>query len=1099
MFFICINTVIVFIEFFVHCSAHSTIIHLNKTIDYYINTTKETLDLTISYELPLENCSQFFLTLVDLISFYSSNITILQESITTLKLINLCININIKSIQKLKSLRRIFFQNCTIHFMARQYKEDYDFYPKNLSRWSFNQGRTDSFDQFIIMINQLGPLKFDLKLSNCFKPIFSFNHFIPLDTQLIFLDITCQYFQIDEPYNIKTRTAIFLTPTLIINTQSSPCPSIHKYYWLSLKRSHTKLFSLRTFICENRLIQLNFDINQTTIIKTKITITTQITFIQSTIFNKWKVPVIINFSVVLISIIMLYICKADDDADTTSTAVPPKVDNDIGKHSEASKTDDEVVQKEEEAIKLDGLSAKEFRTLLDASEKHQFQTEVNRMMKLIINSLYKNKEIFLRELISNASDALDKIRFLSLTDKSVLGDKEELTIRIKIDKDNRMLHITDTGIGMTKADLVQFLGTIAKSDTSEFLNKVQEAQKDGKDGTSMSDLIGQFGVGFYSSFLVADKVVVTSKHNADEQYIWESDSSSFNVFKDPRGNTLGRGTTVSLHLKEEAGEYLEVSTLEEIIRKYSQFINFNIYLWKSKVVKEEVPDDDAVEEKKTDEKTDDDAAVEDDKDEEKKSKTKTVDKTVWDWELMNESKPIWQRKSADVSEEEYHAFYKSFAKDSEAPMIYSHFTAEGEVTFKSILYVPKAAPFDLFSNYNKKTDAIKLYVRRVFITDNFEEMMPKYLSFIRGVVDSDDLPLNVSRETLQQSKLLKVIKKKLVRKALDMLKKISPDDYEAFWKEYGTNIKLGVIEDSANRTRLAKLLRFTTSLSKDKLISLTEYVERMKPKQEHIYFISAMSVEEAQKSPFVERILRKGYEVLYLTDPVDQYCMQSLPEYEGKKFQNVAKDGLELDKSNTKKEEEKKHLEKVYEPLLTWLKEKLSEKISDAKISDRLVKTPMALVASQWGYDGNMERIARAQAYQKSGGDSTMNFYLNQKKTLEINPRHPLIKDLLRRVEDSKDDKTAFDLANVMVEAATLRSGYDLKDSAGFADRIETMLRRAMGVSLDEKVEDEPIDEETETKLDTNEDENIIDDDTNTKLDEDKQSTRDSDEPHIDL
>lgn len=810
------------------------------------------------------------------------------------------------------------------------------------------------------------------------------------------------------------------------------------------------------------------------------------------------------FSALLSICLFSNICKADDDdTETTSTTIPPKVDNDIGKHSDASKTDDESVQKEEEAIKLDGLSAKEFRTLVDASEKHQFQTEVNRMMKLIINSLYKNKEIFLRELISNASDALDKIRFLSLTDKSVLGDKEDLTIRIKMDKDNRMLHITDTGIGMTKSDLVQFLGTIAKSDTSEFLSKVQDAQKEAKEGTSMSDLIGQFGVGFYSSFLVADKVVVTSKNNADDQYIWESDSTSFNVFKDPRGNTLGRGTTVSLHLKEEAGEYLEIQTLEEIIRKYSQFINFNIYLWKSKVVKEEIPDDDAAaDDKKTDEtekKTDDDAAVEDDKEEEKKAKTKTVDKTVWDWDLMNESKPVWQRKPSDVTEDEYTSFYKSFAKDTEAPMIYSHFTAEGEVTFKSILYVPKAAPFDLFSNYNKKIDAIKLYVRRVFITDNFEEMMPKYLSFIRGVVDSDDLPLNVSRETLQQSKLLKVIKKKLVRKALDMLKKISPEDYVGFWKEYGTNIKLGVIEDSANRTRLAKLLRYTTSLSKDKQISLAEYIERMKPKQENIYFIASMSIDEAEKSPFVERILKKGYEILYLTDPVDQYCMQSLPEYEGKKFQNVAKDGLELDKSDVKKEEQKKELEKTYEPLLAWLKDKLSEKIGDAKVSDRLVQTPMALVASQWGYDGNMERIARAQAYQKSGGDATMNYYLNQKKTLEINPRHPLIKDLLRRIEDSKDDKTAFDLANVMVEAATLRSGFDLKDSTGFADRIESMLRRAMGVSLDEKVEEEPIDDDNSVKLDTNEDENLIDDEEDdTKFNKGKRSTKDSDN-HDDL
>ncbi|CAF1020390.1 unnamed protein product [Adineta steineri] len=914
------------------------------------------------------------------------------------------------------------FENCTIQFLASQQHEDYDFYPKNLSRWSFNQGQTETFDQFITMINHLGPFKFDLQISNCFKPILSFNDFIPLRTQFIFLSITCENFQIDEPFDNKTRDAIYLTPTLIINIQSSHCPSVEKYYWLNLK---------------------------------------------------------------------LNICKAHEDSETTSATLPPRVDENIGKHSDGSKTDDEVVQKEEEAIKLDGLSAKEFRTLVDSSEKHQFQTEVNRMMKLIINSLYKNKEIFLRELISNASDALDKIRFLSLTDKSVLGDKEELTIRIKIDKDNRMLHITDTGIGMTKADLVSFLGTIAKSDTSEFLNKVQEAQKESKEGVQMSDLIGQFGVGFYSSFLVAHKVIVTSKNNADDQHIWESDSTSFNVVKDPRGNTLGRGTTVSLHLKEEAGEYLEISTLEEIIRKYSQFINFNIYLWKSKTIKEEVPDDDAANDDKKDEadkKTDDDAAVEDDKEEDKKSKTKTVDKTVWDWDLMNESKPIWQRKPSEVTEEEYNGFYKTFTKETETPMIYSHFTAEGEVTFKSILYVPKAAPFDLFSNYNKKTDAIKLYVRRVFITDNFEEMMPKYLSFIRGVVDSDDLPLNVSRETLQQSKLLKVIKKKLVRKALDMLKKISPEDYVSFWKEYGTNIKLGVIEDSANRTRLAKLLRYSTSQSKDKQISLTEYIERMKPKQEHIYFIAAMTIEEAEKSPFVERILKKGYEVLYLIDPVDQYCMQSLPEYEGKKFQNVAKDGLELDKSNVRKEEEKKQLEKTYEPLLNWLKEKLSEKISDAKVSDRLVQTPMALVASQWGYDGNMERIARAQAYQKSGGDQTMNYYLNQKKTLEVNPRHPLIKDLLRRIEDSKDDKTALDLANVMVEAATLRSGYDLKDSTGFADRIESMLRRAMGVSLDEKVEDEPVDDEPiEGENEAPKDENIIDDDeTDTKSNKEK-------------
>ncbi|CAF1461631.1 unnamed protein product, partial [Adineta ricciae] len=674
---------------------------------------KDGIDLTISNRMPYKNCTSSFPTLIDLIALYSfsssssnDSIVIQLEDINNLKLIHLCISVDIRSIEKLENIRRLSFENCSIHFTSSENTEDYDSYPKNLSYWSFNHGQTDTFNRFVTMVNHLGPFKFDLHISSCFQPVLSFNDFIPLESPMICLNISCEEFQIDEPHSTKTLSAIFLTPTIIINTHLSPCPSVTKYLWLNSKRVRTKIHLLRALDLKTRHL---------CVIKTLYTYEIQaqqqrytaaadwLTKPVSPIRTEHQVEYIRNDTIsrghFIEHLHIDYICKADDiDDDTVSTStLPPKVDNDIGKHSDASKTDDEVVQKEEEAIKLDGLSAKEFRTLVDASEKHQFQTEVNRMMKLIINSLYKNKEIFLRELISNASDALDKIRFLSLTDKSVLGDKEELTIRIKIDKESRMLHITDTGIGMTKADLVQFLGTIAKSDTSEFLSKVQDAQKEAKDGASMSDLIGQFGVGFYSSFLVADKVIVTSKNNADEQHIWESDSTSFNVVKDPRGNTLGRGTTVSLHLKEEAGEYLEIHTLEEIIRKYSQFINFNIYLWKSKTVKEEVPDDDATtDDKKTDEadkKADDDAAVEDDKEEEKKAKTKTVDKTVWDWELMNESKPIWQRKPAEVTEDEYNAFYKSFTKESEPPMIYSHFTAEGEVTFKSILYVPKAAPF----------------------------------------------------------------------------------------------------------------------------------------------------------------------------------------------------------------------------------------------------------------------------------------------------------------------------------------------------------------------------------------------------------------------
>merc|ERR1712131_150293 len=496
----------------------------------------------------------------------------------------------------------------------------------------------------------------------------------------------------------------------------------------------------------------------------------------------------------------------------------PEVDDSINIHADG--TDDDASAKDAEATVLDGFSADEMAALRESSEEMEFQAEVNRMMKLIINSLYKNKDIFLRELISNASDALDKIRLMSLTDKTALDATEELSIKIKVERDANVIHITDTGVGMTQAELKKNLGTIAKSGTSDFFENLSNAGNE----DSASDLIGQFGVGFYSAFLVADKVVVTSKSNNDDQYVWESDSVKFSIAKDPRGNTLARGTTISLYLKEEAGDYLQHQSVKDLIQKYSQFINFPISLWSSAQVEEEVPvEEEADEEVKADD--DDEAAVEDEAEEEK-PKTQKVTKTVWDWELINSTKPIWQRKMADITEEEYEEFYKAIAKDTTTPMTKTHFSAEGEVSFKASLVVPKAAERDMFNDYGqKRTDNIKMYVRRVFITDDFTDMMPKYLQFIRGVVDSDDLPLNVSRETLQQHKLLKVIKKKLVRKTLDMIKKIAAEQYdEKFWKEFGTNIKLGVIEDHSNRTRLAKLLRFQTSNSETVLASLEQYV-----------------------------------------------------------------------------------------------------------------------------------------------------------------------------------------------------------------------------------------------------------------------------------
>ncbi|XP_048863044.1 endoplasmin [Brienomyrus brachyistius] len=745
---------------------------------------------------------------------------------------------------------------------------------------------------------------------------------------------------------------------------------------------------------------------------------------------------------------------AESDVEVDGT-----VEDDLGKSRDGSRTDDEVVQREEEAIQLDGLNTAQIKELREKSEKHAFQAEVNRMMKLIINSLYKNKEIFLRELISNASDALDKIRLISLTNEDALAGNEELTIKIKSDKEKNMLHITDTGIGMTKEDLIKNLGTIAKSGTSEFLNKLTEMQTDSQ---STSELIGQFGVGFYSAFLVADKVIVTSKHNNDTQHIWESDSNAFSVIEDPRGDTLGRGTTITLVMKEEASDYLELETIKNLVKKYSQFINFPIYVWSSKTetVEEPIDDEEAADEAEKKETSEDEAEVEEEEEEKDKPKTKKVEKTVWDWELMNDIKPIWQRPAKEVEEDEYKAFYKTFSRDTDEPLSYIHFTAEGEVTFKSILFVPATAPRGLFDEYgSKKNDFIKLFVRRVFITDDFHDMMPKYLNFVRGVVDSDDLPLNVSRETLQQHKLLKVIRKKLVRKTLDMIKKIAEEQYnEKFWKEFGTNIKLGVIEDHSNRTRLAKLLRFQTSHSETIPSSLEQYVERMKEKQDKIYFMAGTSRKEAESSPFVEKLLKKGYEVIYLTEPVDEYCIQALPEFDGKRFQNVAKEGVKFDESD-KAKEKREALEKEFEPLTTWMKDKaLKDMIEKAVLSQRLTSSPCALVASQYGWSGNMERIMKAQAYQ-TGKDISTNYYASQKKTLEINPKHPLIKEMLKRVNTNSEDQTASDLAVVLFETATLRSGYQLSDTKAYGDRIERMLRLSMNVDLEEQVEEEPEEE----------------------------------------
>merc|ERR1740116_211958 len=527
---------------------------------------------------------------------------------------------------------------------------------------------------------------------------------------------------------------------------------------------------------------------------------------------------------------------------------------------------------------VDGFSEADRAQMSDSSEKHEFQAEVNRLMDIIINSLYTDKQVFLRELVSNAADALEKARFHSVQDDSFLGDTQDLEVKIEHDPDAKTITITDTGVGMSKADLINNLGTVAKSGTTNFL----EAMAEGAD----ANLIGQFGVGFYSAFLVADKVSVTSKCNDDPvQHVWESSAdASFTVVPDPRGNTLGRGTRVTLQLKEDAHDYLSEDKLKESAKKYSQFIQFPIYVKVKKEVDveaEETDDDDDDEEKEDEKKDDVEAKDEEEKEEKKDAPTK---KTVYEWEQVNTQKAIWMRAKEDVTEEEYTEFYKSISKDYLDPLSYTHFNAEGEIEFKSILFLPKKAPFDMMDNYWTKKSEVKLYVRRVLVAEKFEDLLPRYLNFVRGVVDSDDLPLNVSREQLQQNKIMKVISKKLVRKVLELMKKLAKEDesgededeekeeeedakedkedqeekkdkkdeestWAKFYKEFNKNLKMGCYEDDSNRSKISKLLRFLSTKSEGKETSLDKYLDRMAESQESIYYMSGESLDVMKKAP----------------------------------------------------------------------------------------------------------------------------------------------------------------------------------------------------------------------------------------------------------
>lgn len=678
------------------------------------------------------------------------------------------------------------------------------------------------------------------------------------------------------------------------------------------------------------------------------------------------------------------------------------------------------------------------------AEKYSFEAEVHRMLDIVVNSLYQNNDVFLRELISNASDALDKIRYLLLTDPDKYKEGADLPLEVKIEYDEaaHTLTVRDTGVGMTHDEMVLNLGTVARSGTTKFMEALKES---GNKDDTMSQ-IGQFGVGFYSTFLVADRVTVASKSPVDTvQRIWESTNGAaeFLVYDDPRGNTLGRGTEITLHLKEDSREYTKPYKLKELAKHYSEFVTHPISLRTTETMEVDIEDADEADEfdeEKKPKKEEDDLEVGDEVEDNAEKPKKTKEVTTYSWDVLNGNQAIWTREKEDITDDEYQAFYQVLSGETTNATEWTHFNAEGSINFKSILYLPGDVPATYkYGNIDRVPGAMRLYVRRVLIGDAFD-LLPKYLGFVRGVIDSDDLPLNVNRETLQESKILKVIQKKVVRKAIDLIRQLAKDSeaeekaeadrdntdgeekekkdskYIKWYRMFSPNIKLGILEDQANQAKLLKLLRFETSKSNGKLISLDEYAENMKEWQKDIYVLGCVNSNECASSPFLEVFREKDAEVLFLSDAVDEYMMKQVRDFDRKQIVQISSENVKFNDEDADliKRREKVY-QKKYKALTKWLRKLYHGTVLRVQVAKRsLGSVPAIVSSSDYGNSANMERILKAQAFQHGVDPSGM----LAMKVFEINPRHPLIVKLLEGCPPEDDDEKAFVVAPDLVDAA---------------------------------------------------------------------------------